>query len=156
MIVGLPESAHFTKKWTQRRRALCAVLNMGRNGDLSTSQLISIIDDDACAQSAADRLLRSLGWQTRTFASCEEFLQSPHLAETSCIVSDVQMPQVDGLELQRRLNAQGSRIPIIFMTAFCENTVEAQAMAGGAVAFLTKPLGATALGTCIEAALRQR
>jgi FixJ family two-component response regulator len=63
---------------------------------------------------------------------------------------------MSGLELQRRLNGQGSRIPMIFMTAFCENTVEAQAMAGGAIAFLTKPLGAKALSTCIEAALRQR
>jgi FixJ family two-component response regulator len=129
---------------------------MGRNGDLSTSQLISIIDDDACARSATSRLVRSLGWQARTFASCEEFLQSPHLAETCCIVSDVQMPQVSGLELQRRLNALGSRIPIIFMTAFCGNAVEAQAMAGGAIAFLTKPLGPNTLSACIEAALRQR
>jgi FixJ family two-component response regulator len=133
---------------------LCAASNMGRNGDLFTSQLISIIDDDACARSAADRLVRSLGWRTRTFASCDEFLQSPYLAETSCIVSDVQMPRMNGLELQRRLNAQGSRIPIIFMTAFCGTTVEAQALAGGAVAFLTKPLGAKALSACIEAALR--
>ena len=120
------------------------------------SQLISIIDDDACARSATSRLVRSLGWQAQTFASCEEFLQSPHLAETSCIVSDVQMPRVSGLELQRRLNAQGSRIPIIFMTAFCGSTVEAQAMAGGAVAFLTKPLAAKALSACIEAAFPQR
>jgi FixJ family two-component response regulator len=127
----------------------------GQEWRLSISQLISIIDDDACARSATSRLVRSLGWQARTFASCEEFLQSPHLAETSCIVSDVQMPQVSGLELQRRLNAQSSRIPIIFMTAFCGNTVEAQVMAGGAVAFLTKPLGAKALSACIEAALRQ-
>ena len=66
------------------------------------------------------------------------------------------MPRMNGLELQRRLNAQGSRIPIIFMTAFCGTTVEAQAMAGGAVAFLTKPLAAKALSACIEAALRQR
>jgi FixJ family two-component response regulator len=123
---------------------------------LFLSQLISIIDDDACARTATSRLVRSLGWRAQTFASCEEFLQSPHLADTSCIVSDVQMPQVSGLELQRRLNARGSRIPIIFMSAFCGNTVEAQAMAGGAVAFLTKPLGAKALSACIEAAFRQR
>jgi FixJ family two-component response regulator len=123
---------------------------------LSTTQLISIIDDDACARSATGRLVRSLGWQARTFASCDEFLQSPHLSETSCIVSDVQMPRVSGLELQRRLNARGCRIPMIFMTAFCGNAVEAQAMAGGAVAFLTKPLEAKALSACIEAALRQR
>ena len=66
------------------------------------------------------------------------------------------MPRVSGLELQRRLNGQGSRIPIIFVTAFCGNTVEAQAMAGGAIAFLTKPPGVRALSACIEAALRQR
>jgi FixJ family two-component response regulator len=122
---------------------------------LSISQLISIIDDDACARNATGRLVRSLGWQARTFTSGDEFLQSSHLAETFCVVSDVQMPQMSGLELQRRLNAQGSRIPIIFMTAFCGSAVEAQAMAGGAVAFLTKPLGAKALSVCIEAALRQ-
>ncbi len=111
------------------------------------------------ARSAADRLVRSLGWRgADVCASCEEFLQSPRILAGD-ILYRFGRPNAAGernLELQRRLNAQGSRIPIIFMTAFCGTTVEAQAMAGGAVAFLTKPLAAKALSACIEAALRQR
>jgi FixJ family two-component response regulator len=123
---------------------------------LSNLEIISIVDDDASARVATDRLVRSLGWRARTFASCEEFLQSPQLEDTQCLVTDVQMPRVDGLELQRRLNAQGRRIPIIFMTAFPDDATRARAMAAGAVCFLTKPFDASTFGECIETALRRR
>ena len=122
---------------------------------MSNSEIISIIDDDASARVATDRLVRSLGWRARTFASGEEFLQSPQLEETRCLVSDVQMPRVDGLELQRRLIAQGHRIPIIFMTAFPTDPVRARAMAAGAVCFLTKPFDASTLSEGIKTALHQ-
>jgi FixJ family two-component response regulator len=130
-------------------------INLKRVCQLSDLEIISIVDDDASARVATDRLVRSLGWRAHTFASGEEFLQSPQLEETHCLVSDVQMPRVDGLELQRRLIAQGHRIPIIFMTAFPTDAVRARAMAAGAVGFLTKPFDAPTLSECIEAALRQ-
>ena len=128
-------------------------INLRQVCQLSNRETISIIDDDASARVATDRLVRSLGWHASTFASCEEFLRSPQLAETRCLVTDVQMPRVGGLELQRRLAAQGCRIAIIFMTAFPEDAVRARAMAAGAVCFLTKPLDAETLSKCIETAL---
>jgi FixJ family two-component response regulator len=90
-----------------------------------------------------------------TFASSEDFLQSPQVAQTSCLVSDVQMPRVDGLELQRRLASLGYLIPIIFMTAFPQEAVRKRAMAAGAVSFLTKPFDAAILRDCINVALGQ-
>jgi FixJ family two-component response regulator len=130
-------------------------INLGRVCQLSNLEIISIVDDDASARVATDRLVRSLGWRARTFASCEEFLQSPQLEDTQCLVTDVQMPRVDGLELQRRLSAQGRRIPIIFMTAFPDEATRTRALAAGAVCFLTKPFDASTLSECIETALRR-
>jgi FixJ family two-component response regulator len=120
------------------------------------SQLISIVDDDASARVATDRLVRSLGLSTCAFASAEEFLESPCMHNTSCLVTDVKMPRVGGLELQSRLLAQGHDIPIIFMTAFPEERARTRALAEGAVCFLTKPLDATTLSRCIEAALSRK
>jgi FixJ family two-component response regulator len=130
-------------------------INLGRVCQLSNLEIISIVDDDASARVATDRLVRSLGWRARTFTSCEEFLQSPQLEDTQCLVTDVQMPRVGGLELQRRLSAQGRRIPIIFMTAFPDDATRARAMAAGAVCYLTKPFDASTLSECIEMALRR-
>jgi FixJ family two-component response regulator len=123
---------------------------------LSDSDIISIIDDDPSARLATGRLVRSLGWPAHTFASSEEFLESPQLAQTCCLVSDVQMPRVDGLELQRRLASQDNLIPIIFMTAFPQEAARKRAMAAGAVCFLTKPIDASTLSDCIKAALNRR
>jgi FixJ family two-component response regulator len=120
------------------------------------SRVISIVDDDASARVATDRLVRSLGLSTCTFASAEEFLQSPYPHNTSCLVTDVKMPRVGGLELQSRLLAQGHDIPIIFMTAFPEDRAQTRALAAGAVCFLTKPLDATTLMRCIETALSRK
>jgi FixJ family two-component response regulator len=122
---------------------------------LAEPDIITVIDDDASARVATDRLIRSLGWRVRSFASCEEFLASARIADTRCLVSDVQMPRVDGLELQRRLAELGYRIPIIFMTAFPNDKAKTRAMAAGAVGFLSKPLDAPTLSRCIETALRQ-
>jgi FixJ family two-component response regulator len=123
---------------------------------LSDSEIISIVDDDHSARIATERLVRSLGWPACTFASSEEFLQSPQVTQTICLVTDVQMPRVDGLELQRRLGSLGHLIPIIFMTAFPQEAVRERAMAAGAVCFLTKPLDAAILSDCINVALERR
>ena len=97
--------------------------------------------------------MRSLGFRACTFESPEAFLNSPRLNDTSCVISDVRMPSMTGLELQTRLVAQGRRIPVIFVTAFPDQGVQERARSAGAIAFLTKPFDGGTLVTCIEAAL---
>jgi FixJ family two-component response regulator len=118
--------------------------------------LISIVDDDASVRVAMTRLVRSLGFAVSSFESADSYLGSPQRRETSCIVSDVQMPGTNGLEMQRRLAAQNDQTPIIFITAFPENNIERRARDAGAVCFLTKPFDSAALIGCIERALKGR
>src|ERR1700758_3283884 len=101
--------------------------------------VISVIDDDASVRAATDNLLSSHGYSVHTFASAEEFLQSPRLHDCSCIVVDVQMPGMSGLDLLGRLRTQGHHTPFIFITAFPEEAVRARALKAGAVGFLGKP-----------------
>ena len=102
--------------------------------------VISIVDDDESVRVATKDLVRSLGYATATFSSAEEFLRSSRLDDTACLITDLQMPGMSGLELQRRLLARGCSLPIIFMTAFPEARSRAQALAAGALGFLSKPL----------------
>ena len=116
-------------------------------------QLISVIDDDASVRTATDNLLRSLGYAVRTFVSAEEFLGSARLNDTSCVIADVQMPGMSGVDLQARLLTQGYRVPFIFMTAFPEETIRARALKAGAICFLTKPFDRQTLIRCLDTAL---
>jgi FixJ family two-component response regulator len=116
--------------------------------------VISIIDDDASVRIATDNLLRSLGYIVYTFASAEEFLRSAHFNDTSCVIADVQMPAMSGVDLQARLLMQGHRVPFIFITAFPDETVRARALKGGAVCFLTKPFDRRTSIKCLETALQ--
>jgi FixJ family two-component response regulator len=102
--------------------------------------LISIVDDDGTVRAATESLVRSLGFKTRTFESAESFLQSSSPQETQCLILDVQMPNMSGIELQDSLSELGFEIPIIFMTAYPNEEVRQRAMEAGAVAFLLKPL----------------
>ena len=95
--------------------------------------VISIIDDDASVRVATNRLVRSLGYIAHTFASGDEFLRSPQLTITSCVIADIHMPGMSGIELQSRLRAQGHRLPIIFITAFPDEGIRARAMDAGAM-----------------------
>jgi FixJ family two-component response regulator len=115
--------------------------------------LISIIDDDVYFRLATDSLLRARGYTVCAFSSAAEFLQSSQLDETSCVITDVQMPGISGLELQTLLRNQGRTVPIIFVTAFPDGSARARAMRDGAVCYLSKASDATALIRCIEAAL---
>jgi FixJ family two-component response regulator len=115
--------------------------------------MISLIDDDASFRLATDSLLRARGYAVRTFSSAAKFLQSPQVDETSCVITDVQMPGINGLELQTLLRSQGRTVPIIFVTAFPDESVRARAVRDGAVCYLSKPSGAAALVRCVEAAL---
>lgn len=116
--------------------------------------LISIIDDDESVRVATGNLVRSLGYLADAFASADEFLHSPRLDETRCLISDVQMPNMNGLELQDLLIVRGYNIPIIFITAFHNPNAEARALNAGALCFLRKPLGAQVLVKYVEAALK--
>jgi FixJ family two-component response regulator len=115
--------------------------------------VISIIDDDASVRTATESLVRSLGFIALTFPSAEAFLESERLADTDCLITDVQMPGMSGVDLQSRLLDDGVRVPIIFITAFPEDHIRERAQAGGAAAFLTKPFDGQTMIQCIEHAL---
>ena len=119
-------------------------------------KVISIIDDDASVRAATNNLLRSLGYNVNMFVSAEEFLRSAHFNDTSCVIADVQMPTMSGVDLQARLLTQGHRVPFIFITAFPEETIRARALTAGAIGFLTKPFDKLALIKCLDAALESR
>jgi FixJ family two-component response regulator len=115
--------------------------------------VVSIVDDDASVRIATHRLVRSIGFTAHTFASADEFLRSPLMDSTSCIIADIQMPGMSGLDLQAVLRTQGRQLPIIFITAFPEEKIRARAMDGGAVCVLAKPFHATMLIRKLETAL---
>ena len=120
---------------------------------MSNPAVISIIDDDGSVRAATYNLVRSLGYIVHTFASAEEFLRSPHLNDTSCVIADVQMPTMSGIELQAHLLAKGHRVPFIFITAFSVESARARARTAGATCFLTKPFDGEALVKCLDTAL---
>ncbi|MEA2911977.1 MAG: hypothetical protein QOJ15_4058 [Bradyrhizobium sp.] len=116
--------------------------------------IVMIVDDDTSIRKSARRLMKSYGFAVETFASAEEFLGSDRLDKTSCLILDVHMPGMNGLELQQRLVASGSVIPIIFITAFADDSARSQALKAGAVGYLAKPFDDKELLNCINAALR--
>ena len=99
-------------------------------------------------------LVRSLGYEACVFASAEAFLASPRLHETSCLILDVQMPGMGGLELQSQLAARQLRIPTIFITAFPEERIRKRAEASGAVGFFGKPVDSQVIIGCLDSALK--
>lgn len=115
--------------------------------------IISIVDDDESVRVATEGLVRSLGFVARTFDSAEAFLRSNSANETGCLIVDVQMPKMSGLELQSALRAKGYRTPIIFVTAFPEERYQDQAFKDGAIGFLSKPFDSQALIELLAAAL---
>jgi len=120
---------------------------------VSETALISIVDDDESMREAIQSLLRSVGFRAKTFASGEQFLQSDQIENTACLILDVRMPGMSGLELQRRLMATQCRIPIVFVTAHGEEEARSRALQEGAVDFLLKPFSEEALLNAIQAAL---
>jgi FixJ family two-component response regulator len=122
---------------------------------LSTLSLISVIDDDASVRAATTNLLSSHGYMVHTFGSAEEFLRSAGVAESLCVIADVQMPAMSGLDLLTYMRSQGHGAPFIFITAFPEESVRARALKAGAISFLAKPFAAPELISCVEAALKR-
>ena len=116
--------------------------------------VVSIVDDDASVRRSTQRLLRCAGFRAEAFASAEEFLDSKASAETACLVLDLRMPGMNGLELQRRLNQNGNRVPIIFMSAHASEEDQHSALNAGAIQFLRKPISKEALLSAIRNALK--
>jgi len=123
---------------------------MATNGN---TKLVAIVDDDDLMRTAVQGLLRSVGWPAHAFASAEEFLQSGQQRQTACLIADIRMPGMSGLELQARLNAEHCRIPTIFITAHGDAKMRMQALRAGAVEFLAKPFDDEALLESVRAAL---
>jgi FixJ family two-component response regulator len=115
--------------------------------------LVAIVDDDESVRTALHGVLRSVGLKPRAFTSAEEFLESGQRDQVGCLITDVQMPGMTGLELQARLAEDDERIPIIFITAFGNARMRAQAMRAGAVEFLGKPFDDEVLLESVRAAL---
>ena len=116
--------------------------------------LISIVDDDDALRSALENLMRSAGLRAQGFSSAEAFLRSEQLHETACLILDVRMPGMSGLELQRQMAVGNSHIPVIFITAYAADDRRNQALEAGAAAFLYKPFQEGELLNAIDAALK--
>ena len=121
---------------------------------MTKAPMISIIDDDPFVRAATDGLVRSLGYRATTFASAEDYLQSDRMNDTSCVITDVQMPGLSGVELQSLLIARGNCTPMIFITAFPEEKVRRRALEAGAIGFLSKPFNDEELIEHLQTALR--
>jgi len=117
------------------------------------TKLVAIVDDDDSMRSALLGLLKVLGLEARAFASGEEFLKSGQQHQTACLITDIRMPGMSGLELQAKLNSERCRIPTIFITAHGDAKMRMQALRAGAVEFLAKPFDDEALLTSVRAAL---
>jgi FixJ family two-component response regulator len=126
-----------------------------RIGELPTIPVIAIVDDDDSVRAATTCLMRSLGYVVHSFASAEDFLQSPHLDDISCLIADVQMPGMSGIELQAVMAESGRHIPVIFITAFPEERIKQRAQTPDTVCFLSKPFDSKVLVGCLETALRK-
>ena len=123
---------------------------------MSNPPLISVVDDDESVRESLSGLIRSVGFGAKVFASAEEFLTSNRLLDTDCLILDVRMPGMNGLELQRRLAASHTSIPVIFITAHGDEEARARALNGGAVEYLLKPFSEDALLKAIDMALKSK
>ena len=115
--------------------------------------VISVIDDDASVRAAAENFLSSLGYAVHTFSSADDFLQSARLEDSSCVVADVQMPGMSGLDLLKIIRSRGNDIPFIFITAFPSESLRARAAKAGADVLLEKPFSSSDLIDCINTAV---
>jgi FixJ family two-component response regulator len=121
---------------------------------MPTKPVISIVDDDPSMRQSMDLFIRSVGYAANTFASAEEFLQSERSHDCSCLISDMKMPGMNGIELHDKLLARGERIPTIFMTAHCEGKLHDEALKQGAIGILSKPFREENLIAYLDQALR--
>ena len=121
---------------------------------MNETGLIYVVDDDDSVRNSTRGLLRSMGYKVATFESGELFLQSVDLEDTACLILDMRMPGMDGLEVQRRLKASNPRVPVIFVTAHDDRTRQRLAIEAGAFNFFQKPFAASDLLGAIQTALK--
>ncbi len=119
------------------------------------TSIVFVVDDDISVRESLELMLQNEGWRPKTFASAQEFLDFPRAAVASCLVLDISLPGLNGLELQKRVAVEGAEIPIIFITGHGDIPKTVQAMKGGAVEFLTKPFNDEVLLTAIRQALER-
>jgi FixJ family two-component response regulator len=132
---------------------LPATTHTGRGPALSAVPMIAIVDDDESVREATKALVRSMRYGAVTFASAEEFLESDHLDDMFCVITDVQMPGLSGVELQQRLIAEGQRLPVVFITAYPDERTRKLVLDAGAIGYLSKPFSDESLVQCLERAL---
>lgn len=123
---------------------------------MSKRSLVSVVEDDQFFRESMRRLLRSLGYRVEAFASAADFLASPHLSETVCLIADVNMPVMTGVELYMRLVDLDHAIPTILVTAYADDDVESRALKDGVICYLRKPVDEKDLEQCLLAALQRR
>ena len=121
---------------------------------MSRVSIVAIVDDDEAEREATEKLVRSFGYHASTFCSADEFLNSEQVHDTSCLITDLNMPGLSGLDLQDCLIARGHRIPIIFITACPDENVRIRAMSSGAIGFLSKPFNCDDLLGYLDKALK--
>jgi FixJ family two-component response regulator len=117
--------------------------------------IIAIVDDDPSVRKGLERLIRSLGWKTESFGSAQEFLASPRINAPTCIVLDLQLPGLSGLELQKQMSEAGVETPIVFLTGHGDIPASVKAMKAGAIEFLTKPVDEQDLLNAIQEAIKR-
>jgi FixJ family two-component response regulator len=117
--------------------------------------MVSIVDDDPLAREGIRELVESLGYKARAFVSAQDFLQSGAIAATGCLITDLQMPGLSGLDLQEKLQAQGYRTPVILITAYPNEKHRSRAMSAGAIGFLSKPFEESCLVQCLSVAMKR-
>jgi FixJ family two-component response regulator len=120
---------------------------------MSKALLVSVVEDDQFFRESMGRLMRSLGYTVEAFSSGADFLASPRLSETACLIADVHMPAMTGVELYRRLSDAGHAIPTILVTAYPNDADRARALDDGVVCYLRKPVDEQHLIRCLRAAL---
>jgi len=129
------------------------LLNEIQEAGVPAETLIAVIDDDAAVREALAGLMGSAGFTVQAFSSAQDFLASPNVRDMSCLIVDVQMPRMTGIELHRHLMESGYAIPTILITAFPDESVRARALADGVICYLTKPCSDDDLLGCVSSAL---
>src|SRR6202035_2034003 len=138
------------------RERLYDVLERTAGGRMPKRSLVSVVEDDQFFRESMRRLMRSLGYRVQVFASAADFLASPNLDETACLIADINMPVMTGVELYRHLVDSGHAIPTILVTAYADDDVGSRALKDGVICYLRKPVDEKHLKQCLLEALQRR
>jgi len=135
---------------------MAGLIDQSAGNRMPKPTLVAVVEDDRFFRDSMTRLMRSRGYNVEAFPSAADFLASPHLSETDCLIADVQMPGMTGPELSRHLIASGYPIPTILVTAHADDQIRDRALKDGVVCYLPKPVDEKHLLACLHAALQSR